>query len=134
DLRKRLRSIKEQLERKIIEVEAKAEGVEAPTEEPPVEELIAAFEEMGPELVAAADKALKKKVSTVEKLKDWEEPLAGLNSYLSDSEPFGDKGKMPAVRKDIKDRKAQLQARIAAMIEEWRQRDLAGGDADEEEE
>jgi hypothetical protein len=134
DLRKRLRGIKEQLEKKIIEVEAKAEGVEAPPEEPPVEELVAAFEEMGPELVQEADKALKKNVASVEKLKDWEEPLAGINSYLSDSEPFGDKGKLPAIRKQLKERKQQLQQRIQGLLAEWRQRDLAGGDEDEEEE
>jgi predicted ribosome quality control (RQC) complex YloA/Tae2 family protein len=130
-LRDRLRGIKEQLEKKIIEVEAKAEGIEGPPEDVPADELVAAFEESGPELVAEADKALKKTITTVEKLKDWEDPLMGINSFLSDSEPLGGKGQLPQIRKELKERKAKLQERIQALLQEWRQRDLEGGEDDE---
>jgi hypothetical protein len=133
-LRARLRGIKEQLEKKIIEVEAKAEGVEGPPEDVPPEELAAAFEEMGPELIAEADKALKKNITNVDKLRDWEEPLAGINSFLSDSEPLATRGKLPQIRKELKERKAKLRDRIDGLLREWRQKDLEGGEDDEGEE
>lgn len=127
-LRSRLRGIKEQLERKIIEVEAKAEGAEGVPEDIPPDELAAAFEETAPELLAEADKALKRNVSTVEKLHEWEEPLAAINSFLADSEPLAGKGNLAKVRQQMKERKAALQGRIQGLVQDWRQRDLAGGE------
>lgn len=131
-LRGRLRGIKEQLEKKIIEVESKAEGVEGPPEDIPPDVLAEAFEESAPELLAEADKALKKKIASVEKLHEWEEPLSAINSFLSDSEPLAGKGNLGKLRAQLKERKATLQANIANLLQEWRQADLAGG-ADEDE-
>lgn len=131
-LRGRLRGIKEQLERKILEVEAKAEGLEPPGEDATPEELVATFEEAGPELLAEADGALKKSVASVEKLHVWEEPLAAINAFLADSEPLQHRGKLGALRRELKARKAELRARIDSLLKEWRQADLAGGEGAEE--
>jgi hypothetical protein len=131
-LRGRLRGIKEQLEKKIIEVESKAEGMEAPPEDIPPDELAAAFEESAPELLAEADKALKKNISSVEKLHEWEEPLSAINSFLADSEPVKEKGGLAKVRAQMRERKAKLQERIANLLTEWRQADLAGGADDDD--
>jgi hypothetical protein len=132
-LRGRLRGVKEQLEKKIIEVEAKAEGIEGPPEDIPPDELAAAFEETAPDLIAEADKALKKNLSTVEKLHEWEEPLAAINSFLADSEPLAKLGNLGKVRGELKQRKTVLQGKIQGLLSEWRQSDLAGGDEDDEE-
>lgn len=132
-LRGRLRGIKEQLEKKIIEVESKAEGMEGPPEDIPPDELAAAFEESAPELMAEADKALKKKITSVEKLHEWEEPLSAINSFLADSEPLKAKGGLGKLRDQLKQRKAQLQGNINGLLTEWRQADLAGGGDEDEE-
>jgi hypothetical protein len=132
-LRARLRGIKEQLEKKIIEVEMKAEGIEGPPEDVPPQELAAAFEETAPELAAEADKALKKNISNVEKIHEWEEPLAAINGFLADSEPLAKYGNLTKVRQDMKQRKVALQGRIQSLLQEWRQQDLAGGEDDSEE-
>jgi len=131
-MRARLRGIKEQLEKRIMEMEAKAEGMEGPPEDIPPDELAAAFEEMAPELMAEADKALKKNVTAVDKLHEWEEPLAAINSFLADSEPIASKGNLAKARASLKERKAQLRDRIDKVVEAWRQADLAGGDSDDE--
>jgi hypothetical protein len=133
-VRARLRGVKEQLEKRIIEVEAKAEGVEGPPEDIPPDELAAAFEETAPELAAECDKALKKNITSVEKLHEWEEPLAAINSFLADSEPLASMGNLAKVRQDMKQRKAALQGRIQTLLTAWRQSDAAGGDSDEDEE
>jgi hypothetical protein len=133
-MRARLRGIKEQLEKKIIEVEAKAEGIEGPPEDIPPAELAAAFEETAPDLLAEADKALKKNVTKVDKLHEWEEPLAAINSFLADSEPVASIGNLAKVRGQLKERKHALRGKIQNLVQEWRQADLAGGDDDEEEE
>lgn len=126
-VRQRLRGIKEQLEKKIIEVESKAEGLEGPPEDIPPDELAAAFEESAPELLAEADKALKKNVTTVQKLHEWEEPLFAIKSFLADSEPVKEKGQLAKVRGQLKERRGALEAKIRNLEKEWRQQDLAGG-------
>ena len=132
-VRGKLRGVKEQLEKKIIEVEAKAEGIEGPPEDIPPEELAAAFEESAPELLAEVDKAAKKNISSVEKLHEWEEPMSAINSFLADSEPLAARGNLAKVRQQMKERKATLQGRINGLLQEWRQKDLAGGDDDDAE-
>lgn len=131
-VRARLRGIKEQLEKKIIEVESKAEGVEGPPEDIPPDELAAAFEETAPELLAEVDKVLKKNITTVEKIHEWEEVLAAINGFLADSEPLASKGNLGKVRSQLRERKGALQGRISGLLQEWRQQDLAGGEEDEE--
>lgn len=134
-MRVRARGVKEQLEKKIIEVESKAEGIEGPLEDIPPEELAAAFEESAPELLAEADKAIKKKVGSADKLHEWEEPLSAINSFLSDSEPVAALGGLAKVRTQMRERKATLRANIDKFVQDWRQADLSGGaDGDDDDE
>ncbi|HLE97352.1 MAG TPA: hypothetical protein VI997_08280 [Candidatus Thermoplasmatota archaeon] len=131
-VRTELRGLKQQLERKSMEFLAKAEGQELPEDLPP-EEMAGDMAQYGAEFVTLADEALKQKLVKVDQVGAWEDPLATINSFLADSEPFVHLNKaLPKVRGDLKDRKRELEKRIQDLIGAWRQADLAGGDEDDE--
>ncbi|MBI4393101.1 MAG: hypothetical protein HY556_04785 [Euryarchaeota archaeon] len=127
DLRSKLRELKTRIEKKSAEFLAKAEGQELP-EDPPEDEAVAEFESFGADFLKMANDALKAKVKDVSELPDWEEPLAIINSYLADSEPYAGKGKLPKIRTDLKAKKAELATKIRDIVEKWRQQDMAGGE------
>jgi hypothetical protein len=133
ELRDKLRGMKRQLERKSMEFLAQQDKTELPEDLPPEEEALA-FIEPGQDLVKSADKSLKRNITKIEDVGEWEEPLVWINSYLADSETFvpfsADLGK---VRSQLKDRKRDLEKRVADVMQSWRASDLEGGDAEEEE-
>ena len=132
-LRAQLRDLKGKLEKKSIEFLATQEGGDLPEDLPPPE-TAADMVEAGAEIIKMADDALKSKVKGVEEVAMWEEPLAAVNSFLADSEVYvPHHPKLAKVRADVRSRKMELQKRIADLVQDWRQRDLAGG-ADEDEE
>ena len=117
-LRDTLRDLKGKLEKKSMEFLAQQEGSELPEDSPP--------EEM-------ADEALKTKVKAVDQVAAWEDPLATLNSFLADSETLVSYHKpLAAVRTEVRARKEELQKRIADVVSDWRAKDLAGGEEDDE--
>ncbi len=83
-----LRKVKKDLADAVIAFEAKQEGVEVPDEEPSDDEWVMEYTEMAGEMLALAKEALDEQVAKLEDLFKWEEPLAMLNGYLADSEPF----------------------------------------------
>jgi len=133
-LRAQLRDLKGKLEKKVLEFLATQEGGGDLPEDLPPAETAADMVDAGGEIIKMADDALKSKVKGVEEVAMWEEPLAAVNSFLADSEIYVQHNpKLAKVRADVRSRKVELQKRIADLVQDWRQRDLAGG-ADEDEE
>src|ERR1051325_18747 len=91
--RAQLRDAKKKLTDAVVTFEAQAAGEEAPKEEPTQEEQIQGFIESAGEMVGLAKEALAEKVQDVKDLVKWEEPLAVINGYLADSEPFQEMNK-----------------------------------------
>lgn len=134
-LRQKLRELKGKLEKKVLEWLATQEGGGDLPEDLPPAETAADMVEAGGEVIKMADDALKTKVKGVEQVAAWEEPLAAVNSFLADSEIYVQHNqKLVKVRADVRSRKMELQKRIADLVQDWRQRDLAGGAGDEDEE
>lgn len=132
DLRDRLRTAKQGLEKKSMEFLAQQEGSDLPEDLPPAEmasDLVA----YGKEFLQMADEALKSKVDKIDKLPQWEEPLTTINSFLADSEIYVPHAKdLPKVRDQLKTRKRELEKRIQDVVSAWRASDVAGGDEDDE--
>ncbi|MHB8584738.1 MAG: hypothetical protein ACYDDF_02720 [Thermoplasmatota archaeon] len=127
DLRDKLRTMKRALEKKSMEFLAQQDKTEMPEDLPPEEEAVS-FVEPGEDLLKAADKALKRNITKVEDVGEWEEPLVWLNSYLADSEIFVPLNPdLAKVRAQLKDRKRELEKRVADVVQSWRAADLAGG-------
>lgn len=133
-LRSQLRTLKGQLEKKVLEWLATQEGGGDLPEDLPPAETASDMVEAGAEIIKMADDALKSKVKGVEEVATWEEPLAAVNSFLADSEIYVQHNpKLAKVRADVRSRKGELQKRIADIVQAWRQSDLAGGAGDDDE-
>ncbi len=83
-----LRKVKKDLTDAVVKFEAAAEGAEVEDEEPADDEWVMAYTDMAGEMLELAKEALDEKVKDVHELIKWEEPLAVINGYLADSEPF----------------------------------------------
>jgi hypothetical protein len=133
-MRQQLRELKGKLEKKVLEWLATQEGGGDLPEDLPAPETAADMVEAGAEIIKMADDALKTKIKGVEEVANWEEPLAAVNSFLADSEVFvKHHPKLQKVRTDVRSRKVELQKRIADLVQDWRQRDVAGGTGDDDE-
>lgn len=126
ELRSKLRDVKKQLERKVMEFEAQQEGEEVP-EDPPADEMAEDFKGFATELIQIADDALSQKVEKVDDLPTLEDPRSLVNGFLADSEPYKADDELRSLREDVRARKEKLDAQIKAIEEEWRQQDLAAG-------
>jgi hypothetical protein len=133
--RAQLRDAKKKLTDAVVTFEAQAAGEEAPKEEPTQEEQIQGFIESAGEMVGLAKEALAEKVQDVKDLVKWEEPLAVINGYLADSEPFQEMNKdLRRARSMVRVARKDLKNRIEDVFTQWRKADLAGGRDDEEDE
>lgn len=131
-MRDQLRDLKAKLEKKSMEFLAAQEGQELPEDSPP-KEMAEAMVAYGKDFLEMADEALKTKVSKIDQVAAWEDPLATLNSFLADSEVLVPlHPPLAKVRQEVRARKLELQKRIQDVVGAWRQTDLAGGDEDEE--
>ncbi|MHB8605091.1 MAG: hypothetical protein ACYDCK_07505 [Thermoplasmatota archaeon] len=131
-LRDKLRAAKAQLEKKSIEFLAQQEGGELPEDVPP-EEAAKDFVGYGKEFLQMADDALKAKITKIDQVSQWEDPITILNSFLADSEmsvKFAPE--LTKIRSELKSRKKELEKRVQDLVGAWKQQDLAGGDEDEE--
>lgn len=123
--REQLRDAKKKLTDAVVAFEAKQEGVDVEDEEPDPEEWVATYTEMAGEMVGLAKEALDETVQQAEDLVKWEEPLAVINGYLADSEPFQEMSKdlrrarsiVRAARRDLKGRLQDVVADIKAKAE-----------------
>ena len=137
EARKGLREAKKKLTDAVVAFEAQAAGEEIPkSDDVPQEEQILSYIEMGGDMVGLAREALGESVKDVKDLVKWEEPLAVINGYLADSEPFQDLNKdLRRARSMVRVARKDLKNRIEDVFTQWRKADLAGGrDEDEEDE
>lgn len=128
-----MRAVKKQLTEAVIKFEAKQEGVEFEEEpEPAAEEWAEAFVEQGEDLLAMVREAIEEKVKDVQELVKWEEPLAIVNGYLADSEPYQEVSKdLRKVRSVVRAARRDLKGRIQDVVVQWRA-NADSGDDDED--
>jgi hypothetical protein len=137
EARKQLRDAKKKLTDAVVAFEAAAAGEEAPKgDDIPQDEQILSYIEMAGDMVGLAKEALAETVKDVKDLVKWEEPLAVINGYLADSEPFQEMNKdLRRARSMVRVARKDLKNRIEDVFNQWRKQDLAGGrDEDEDEE
>lgn len=125
-LRSTLRDLKKQIERKVVEFEATQEG-EEPPEDPPAEEQLADLKEVGGEIAAMADDAIKQDIKDTKGLPTLEDAIGIVNGFLADSEPFSGDKQLAKMREAVRKRKAQIDDRIRTIQAEWRAADIAAG-------
>lgn len=134
ETRKSLREAKKKLTDAVVAFEAQATGEAAP-EELPEQEQILSYIEMAGDMVGLAKEALAESVKDVKDLVKWEEPLAVINGFLADSEPYQEVNKdLRRARSMVRVARKDLKNRIEDVFNQWRKADLAGGRDDEEEE
>jgi hypothetical protein len=135
EARKGLRDAKKQLTDAVVAFEATTAGEEAAAPELPPDEQVVSYIEMAGDMVGLAKEALAEKVQDVKDLVKWEEPLAVINGYLADSEPFQELSKdLRRARSVVRIARKDLKARIEDVFNQWRKSDMAGGRDEEEEE
>jgi len=132
--RSELRDIKRKLTDAVVAFEAQAAGEEVPKDEPTAQEWVEAYLEQAQDMVALAKEALAEKVKSVQDLAKWEEPLAVMNGYLADSEPFQDKShELRKARSVVRMARKDLKAAINDVFTKWKAADRASGaDGDDE--
>ncbi len=116
-----LRKVKKDLTDAVVKFEAKLEGAEVEDEEPSDEEWVQAYTEMAGEMLELAKEALAEKVKKIEELPVWEEPLAVINGYLADSEPFQSMSHdLQKARSLVRVARRDIKNRVEALIKDWR--------------
>jgi hypothetical protein len=134
ETRKELREAKKKLTDAVVAFEAQATGEAAPDELPEQEQILS-YIEMAGDMVGLAREALAESVKDVKDLVKWEEPLAVINGFLADSEPYQELNKdLRRARSMVRVARKDLKNRIEDVFNQWRKADLAGGRDDEEEE
>lgn len=132
--RKQLREAKKRLTDAVVAFEAQASGEAAP-DELAEDEQILSYIEMAGDMVGLAKEALAESVKDVKDLVKWEEPLAVINGYLADSEPYQELNKdLRRARSMVRVARKDLKNRIEDVFTQWRKADLAGGRDDDEDE
>jgi hypothetical protein len=130
--RRQLFDLKKQIQNKVLEFELKAEGQELPPE-PTEEELVGDMIEFAKEIEGLCGELSKAAVKSVKDLNELEEPRQVLNGFLVDTEILvGKNGDLDRVRGLAKQTRARLEERAQQILTEWRQADMAAGDADDE--
>lgn len=136
EARTQLREAKKKLTDAVVAFEAQAAGEEVPKgDDVPQEEQVLSYIEMAGDMVGLAKEALAEPVNDVKDLVKWEEPLAVINGYLADSEPFQEMNRdLRKARSMVRMARKDLKNRIEDVFNQWRKQDLAGGRDDEEDE
>jgi len=134
--RTELRGVKKTLTDAVVAFEAQAAGESPPDGEPTEEEWVQAYVEQAGEMIELVKAALSEPVKDVKDLPQWEEPLAVVNGYLADSEPFQEKSHdLRKARSKVRLARKDLKASIDQVFTQWKQADRAAassGDDDEE--
>jgi DNA repair ATPase RecN len=134
EARKQLRDAKKRLTDAVVQFEAQASGEPAP-EELKEDEQVLSYIEMAGDMVGLAREALNETVQDVKDLVKWEEPLAVINGYLADSEPYQELNKdLRRARSMVRVARKDLKNRIEDVFNQWRKSDMAGGRGDDEDE
>lgn len=123
--RGKLRDAKKKLTDAVMLFEAQQEGEELPEDEPTEEEWTLSYKEMAADMVDLAREALEETVKDVEDLVKWEEPLAVINGFLADSEPFQELDKdLRKARSVVRAARRDIKGRIDDVFNAWRQADM----------
>jgi hypothetical protein len=131
--RAELRAVKRQLTDSVVAFEAQQAGEEVAKEEPSEQEWVESYKEQAGQMVELVKEAMGEKVEDVKDLVKWEEPLAVINGYLADSEPFQEKDRdLRKARSVVRMARKDLKARIEDVFNQWRKSDLASGRDDED--
>ena len=132
-----LRGVKKTLTDAVVAFEAQAAGETSADEAPTEAEWVESYIEQAGEMIQLVKEALSEKVKDVKDLPQWEEPLAVVNGYLADSEPFQEKSHdLRKVRSRVRLARKDLKASIDQVFTQWKLQDrsaAAGGDDEEEE-
>ncbi|MEA3191017.1 MAG: hypothetical protein QOD77_1599 [Thermoplasmata archaeon] len=130
-LRPQLREAKKKLTDAVVAFEAQAAGEAMPTDEPTKEEWVQAYLEQSQDMIALVKEALAEKVKGVQDLVKWEEPLAVINGYLADSEPFQDASReLRKARSVVRMARKDLKASIEGVFQQWKAADRASATTD----
>jgi hypothetical protein len=137
-LRGDLRDVKKKLTDAVVAFEASQAGEEPPKEDGmKPDEWVASYTEMAGDMVSLVKEALDEKVKGVQDLVKWEEPLAVINGYLADSEPFQEMSReLRKARSVVRIARKDLKGKIDEVFQQWKQSDrasAASGDDDEDE-
>jgi len=124
--RESIRKVKKDLTDAVIAFEARQAGEEVPDEpEPSDAEWAEAFLEQAPEMLSLVREALEEPVEDVRDLARWEEPLAIVNGFLADSEPYQHLSHdLQKSRSLVRVARRELKGRIDAVFQQWRAADL----------
>ncbi|MFO1532664.1 MAG: hypothetical protein ABR562_03040 [Thermoplasmatota archaeon] len=133
--RTELRGVKKTLTDAVVAFEAQAAG-ETPGEGEPTEaEWVESYLEQAGEMIQLVKEALGEKVKDVKDLPQWEEPLAVVNGYLADSEPFQEKSHdLRKARSKVRLARKDLKASIDQVFTQWKAADRASASAGDDEE
>ncbi len=116
-LRDELRTVKRNIETKVLEFELKADGEELPPDPTPEEQLeeLKMYAEDVQELLEVLEKA---KVGTLDELRELDEPRMQLDNFLVETEPFvGEDGDLDQVRQRARDVKQSLDGSAKELIQ-----------------
>jgi hypothetical protein len=133
-LRGQLRDAKRKLTDSVVQFEAQAAGETVEGGEPSEKEWVEAYLEQAQEMVALVKESLGQKIKGVQDLPQWEEPLAVVNGFLADSEPFQEKShELRKARSIVRLARKDLKAAIEDVFAKWKAADRASGaDGDDE--
>jgi hypothetical protein len=133
-LRAQLREAKKKLTDAVVAFEAQAAGEALAPEEPSKEEWVQTYLEQSQDMIALVKEALGEKVKGVQDLVKWEEPLAVINGYLADSEPFQDQDRdLRKARSVVRMARKDLKASIEGVFQQWKSADRASGTESDDE-
>lgn len=132
DVRAELRQAKKRLTDAVVTFESQQTGEPVP-EDPREEELAQSFVEGAEDMLGLIEAALAEPVRDVRDLPKWEEPLAVVNGYLADSEPFQNGNReLQKARSRVRMARRRLKERIDDVFLQWRKADLASGRDDDD--
>lgn len=131
--REQLRDVKKKLVDTVTQFEMEAEGEEfVPDDDIPAEEWAESFVDAAGDMVALAKEALEEKVKDAQDLVKWEEPLAVINGYLADSEPYQEvNAELRKVREFVKAARNDIHGNIKDFLAEWRAKVESEDDGDD---
>jgi hypothetical protein len=133
--RAELRDVKKKLTDAVVAFEAQAAGEEVTKDEPTKEEWVEAYLEQAQDMVTLVKEALAEQVKSVQDLVKWEEPLAVMNGYLADSEPYQEQSRdLRKARSVVRMARKDLKGAIDDVFTKWKAADRASGAEEDDDE
>jgi hypothetical protein len=119
ELRKELRTVKKQIETKVLEFELKQDGQELPPE-PTEQETLDELTMYGKELQPMLDELVAMKFSTMEELRGLDEARAQVDNFVVETESFrGKDADLDGYRKKARETKALVDEKVREFLKSW---------------